>query len=182
MQKTYPMQELNEPLLNYCYSSICFGEFVEESKKTNNRIKDKRENPDYYQIFATENKSAFDLYKTQIETLNNNPNDNADDKIRKIKEKINKVNSVIGINFNKKEVMDTIDEEKILYLLKRAVMDPIKTILWKDLNLTHLLAVYQNDYIFTSFGIIYNIIKLMKKNEEIKCGNLSVKYLLNKTF
>ena len=112
------MKELNESLLNYCYYSICFGEFVQESEKTNNRIKDKRESPDYYEIFATENKSASSLYKNQISTLIDNQNVNVDIKISKMKEKIDKVNSFIGINFNEKENKVKINKEKILYSLK----------------------------------------------------------------
>ena len=174
MQKSPPMKELNESFLNYCYYSICFGEFVKKSEETNNRIKDKRENPDFYKIFSNENKPSSNLYKSQIEVLNDNPNDNMDEKIRKIKEKINKVKSVIGINF---EEMENMDEEQILYLLKNYVIDKIKNIFLKDFNLMHLLAVYTNDYCISSFGLNYKIIKLMKKNEDQNCGDLSVKYL-----
>ena len=174
MQKSPPMKELNESFLNYCYSSICFGEFVKKSEETNNRIKDKRESPDFYKIFATENKSASSLYKSQIEVLYDNPNDNMDEKIRKIKEKIDKVKSVIGINFDE---MENMDEEQILFLLKNYVIDKIKNIFLKDFNLMHLLAVYTNDYCISSFGLNYKIIKFMKKNEDQICGDLSVKYL-----
>lgn len=174
MQKSPPMKELNESFLNYCYSSICFGEFVKKSEETNNRIKDKRESPDFFKIFATENKSASSLYKSQIEVLYDNPNDNMDEKIRKIKEKINKVKSVIGINFDE---MENMDEEQILFLLKNYVIDKIKNIFLKDFNLMHLLAVYTNDYCISSFGLNYKIIKFMKKNEDQNCGDLSVKYL-----
>ena len=87
MQKIPPMKELNESFLNYCYSSIWFGEFVEESEKTNNGIKDKRESPDFYQIFATKNKSASSIYKSQIEALYDNPNDNMDKNLEKWRKK-----------------------------------------------------------------------------------------------
>jgi len=40
-----------------------------------------------------------------------------------------------------------------------------------------VISDFYSDYLIESFELFYNIIKLMKKNEENKIGNLSLKYL-----
>ena len=40
-----------------------------------------------------------------------------------------------------------------------------------------MISDFYSDYLIESFALFYNIIKLMKKNEESKIGNLSQKYL-----
>ena len=40
-----------------------------------------------------------------------------------------------------------------------------------------MISDFYSDYLIESFELFYNIIKLMKKNEENKIGNLSLKYL-----
>ena len=75
--------------------------------------------------------------------------------------------------------MDNIEdkEKQIMKVIKSKILSKIKPITSENNKLNGMISDFYSDYLIESFALFYNIIKLMKKNEENKIGNLSLKYL-----
>ena len=89
------------------------------------------------------------------------------------KEKITFLKSKIGLD------LDNIGnkENEIMEVIKSKIISKIKPITSENNKLNGMISDFYSDYLIESFALFYNIIKLMKKNEESKIGNLSQKYL-----
>ena len=68
-------------------------------------------------------------------------------------------------------------ENEIMEVIKSKIISKIKPITSENNKLNGMISDFYSDYLIESFALFYNIIKLMKKNEENKIGNLSLKYL-----
>ena len=59
------------------------------------------------------------------------------------------------------------------WIIKSKIISKIKPITSENNKLNGMISDFYSDYLIESFALFYNIIKIMKKNEENKIGNLS---------
>lgn len=90
------------------------------------------------------------------------------------KEKISLIKSNIELDLNDIEEK----EDEIMKAINNKIISKIRQMASANNNkLNTMISDIYYDYLIESFSLFYNIIKLMKKNEGKKIGNLSQKYL-----
>ena len=174
MEKKFTKIEDNS-LLYYTFLSAIFYEFISNSKSVLEKAKanDADKMKDY---FKNNNKNNQINYEQKIKLLLS-PNKNAK------KEIINEIKKIFKFESGTINILDNIqnNEESLFETIRKLIIVPIKSILSPDNNygklLNELLSFYLSDYIINSFSYYFYIIKLMKKNEDKKLGDLAVQYL-----
>ena len=171
MKSTEGVEAINQEnsLLNLCYYYIIIYELVINSFRTLEKVK------------INENQTKEECIKMLKE--NNRENELKYNKLKiqfteNIKNgeraaQLNKVKLYIEIDFEQKIE----NEEKVVEQLNKIIVSPIMTLLTSNKILFELLKNYFVDFYLESFSFIYNLIKLMKKNEDKNIGNLSIRYL-----
>jgi len=128
------------------------------SSEENNELKEK---------FMKSNKGNKDKYfKKKLLIINQNEEAK--------KEKISLIKSNIELDLNDIEEK----EDEIMKAINNKIISKIRQMASANNNkLNTMISDIYYDYLIESFSLFYNIIKLMKKNEGKKIGNLSQKYL-----
>ena len=164
MNKTQIYLEENS-FINYCYLNIIFNDLILKSKNIFDEM-NSEENNELKTIFRQNNKQNKDKYYTQKLLIINQTEEAK-------KEKITFIKSKIGLDLN--DIEDK--ENEIMKEINNKIISKIKPITSENNKLNDMISDFYSDYLIESFTLFYYIIKLMKKNEENKIGNLSKKYL-----
>ena len=152
--------------INYCYLNAIFFDFIFNSKIILNEMSSE-ENNELKEKFMKSNKGNKDKYfKKKLLIINQNEEGK--------KEKISLIKSNIELDLNDIEEK----EDEIMKAINNKIISKIRQMASANNNkLNTMISDIYYDYLIESFSLFYNIIKLMKKNEGKKIGNLSQKYL-----
>ena len=171
MKSTEGVEAINQEnsLLNLCYYYIIIYELVINSFRTLEKVKinENQTKEEFIKMLKENNRENELKYnKLKIQFTENIKNGER-------AAQLNKVKLYIEIDFEQKIE----NEEKVVEQLNKIIVSPIMTLLTSNKILFELLKNYFVDFYLESFSFIYNLIKLMKKNEDKNIGNLSIRYL-----
>ena len=158
---------INDALLNFCYFSATFHNFISDSAKIFQKMKEEEDEKKNLEKGQNLIKDNFDLLNNEnyMSYLDNLSFLHDDDNNRK-SYKISVVNSFIGNNFSQKEKGNE-NESILLYKLKEKFN---MSILPNKFEFVKLISTQTIHFLFDIYELIYNLFNNMEmtKNEKIQ--------------
>jgi len=169
---------INDALLNFCYFSATFHNFISDSAKIFQKMKEEEDEKKNLEKGQNLIKDNFDLLNNEnyMSYLDNLSFLHDDDNNRK-SYKISVVNSFIGNNFSQKEKGNE-NESILLYKLKEKFN---MSILPNKFEFVKLLSTQTIHFLFDIYELIYNLFNNMEMTKNEKIQKIATENLLSES-